>query len=54
MWSKDSPEYNPALGGRLRVASKFCFPVFMMVFGVVMMFAGVGTAILFELSPTRL
>lgn len=53
MWKKDSPEYNPVLGERLRALQIFYIPVFMVVFGVVMMVAGVATAVLFELSPTK-
>lgn len=53
LWKKDSPEYNPVLGDRLRALGDFCIPASMVVFGVVMMVAGVSTAVLHELSPTR-
>ncbi|CAM9642797.1 unnamed protein product [Laminaria digitata] len=53
MWKQDSPEYNPVLGERLRALQKFYIPVFMVVFGVVMMVAGVATAVFFELYPTK-
>lgn len=52
LWKKDSPEYNPVLGERLRALRSFYIPVFMVVFGVFMMVAGVSTAILYELSQT--
>ena len=53
MWKEDSLEYNPVIGQRLRALRRFYIPVLMVVVGVFMMVAGVGTSLLYELSPTR-
>lgn len=53
VWNKGSPEYDPALGERLWAMRKFYMPIFMVFFGVVAMVAGVATAVVSELSPTK-
>lgn len=54
-WSKNSPEYEPAVTERLWASRNFFVPVFMVLFGVLAMVAGLATAIAseFELSPTK-
>eukprot|EP00903_Cladosiphon_okamuranus_P007722 g7482.t1 len=52
-WAKGSPEYEHALGERLWALEKFCLPIFMVVFGVIAMVAGVATAVVSELTPTK-
>ncbi|CAN0002186.1 unnamed protein product [Ectocarpus sp. 4 AP-2014] len=52
-WNKDSSEYEPALTERLWVSRNFIVPVFMVLFGVVAMVAGVVTAVVGELSHTK-
>ncbi|CAM9420529.1 unnamed protein product [Laminaria digitata] len=53
VWRKGAPEYDPALGERLWAMRKFYLPIFMVVFGVTAMVAGVATAVVSELSPTK-
>ncbi|CAM9588766.1 unnamed protein product [Ectocarpus fasciculatus] len=53
VWKKGSPEYHPALGERLWAMQNFFLPMFMVLFGVVAMVAGVATAAVSELSPTK-
>lgn len=53
LWRKGSAEYEPALGERLWGLRKFYTPVFMAVFGVIAMVAGVATAVVSDLSPTK-
>lgn len=53
VWTKGSPEYDPALGERLWTTRRFILPVFMVIFGVVAMVAGVTTAVVSELTPTK-
>lgn len=53
VWAKGSPEYQPALGERLWAMRQFYVPMFMVVFGVIAMVAGVATAVVSELSPTK-
>lgn len=53
VWKKGSPEYHPALGERLWAMQSFFVPLFMVFFGVVAMVAGVATAVVSELSPTK-
>lgn len=52
-WAKGSPEYEQALGERLWAMRKFFLPFFMVVFGVIAMVAGVATAVVSELTPTK-
>ncbi|CAM9603458.1 unnamed protein product [Scytosiphon promiscuus] len=53
VWNKGSPEYDPDLRERLWAMRTFYVPIFMVVFGVVAMVAGVATAVVSELSPTK-
>ncbi|CAM9360024.1 unnamed protein product [Hapterophycus canaliculatus] len=53
VWNGGSPEYEPSLQKRLRAMRNFYVPIFMVVFGVVAMVAGVATAVVSELSPTK-
>ena len=52
-WAKGSSEYERALGERLWAMRKFYVPIFMVVFGMIAMVAGVATAVVSELSPTK-
>lgn len=53
MWKKGSAEYIPALGKRVWAMRNVYMPIFMLVFGVVAMVAGVATAVVWELTPTK-
>ena len=53
VWTKGSPDYDPALGERLWAMRKFFVPIFMVIFGVVATVAGVTTAVVSELSVTK-
>lgn len=52
-WRKGSTEYAPALGARVWAMRSFYVPIFMIVFGFVAMVAGVATAVVYDLSPTK-
>lgn len=52
-WRRGTPEYERHLMGRLWAIRKFALPFFMVLFGLVAMIAGVATAIISELHPTK-
>lgn len=52
-WKEGSAEYRPTLGARLGAMREFCVPIFMAVFGSIAMVAGVTTAIVSDLTPTK-
>ncbi|CAM9615994.1 unnamed protein product [Pylaiella littoralis] len=53
VWTSGSSQYVPALGERLWATRDVSFPIFMVIFGVVAMVAGVATAVVAELTPTK-
>lgn len=53
VWTKGSAEYEPGLGERMWSTRQFFLPMFMVAFGVVAMVAGVATAVVAELTPTK-
>lgn len=52
-WAKGSPEFEQGLGERLWAMRKFYVSIFMVIFGVIAMVAGVATAVVSELTPTK-
>lgn len=52
-WRKGAMEYESALTERLWAMRKFYVPISMVVFGFVAMVAGVVTALLSDLTPTK-
>lgn len=53
MWKKDSTEYVPALGERVWAMKSLYTPVFLLVFGLFAMLAGVATTVLSALTQTK-
>lgn len=53
VWEKGSAEYNPSFGERLKALRNFYVPAFMVVFGVIAMVAGVGTAFVRNFSSAE-
>lgn len=53
LWKKDSAEYEPALGERLRALRNFYIPFMNVVFGIVVMVAGVATTILSRFDRSK-
>lgn len=52
-WREGEPEYKSSLSSRFWAMRSFALPFFMVVFGVVAMVAGVATAVVADLTPTK-
>lgn len=52
-WSRDSPEYEYSLMGRIRAMHTFFVPFFMVIFGSIALVAGVATSIVDDLTSTK-